>query len=647
MAVNYLSDEEYEALGLTSGIEIHQQIKTEKKLFCRCPVKMHRDNDYDAIVVRHMRPTLSELGEYDGTALMEFKTKKDIVYQLYHDCVCTYEMDDTPPFLINQNAVEIALQIAILLGCTTIDEVFITRKQYLDGSIPTGFQRTSIIGIDGEIGYRGKRIHIRQLGLEEDACREVSDIRHCVTFKADRLGTPLIEVVTERDMVTPLEVQGVAEQISMALKGTGLVNRGMGSVREDVNVSISGSTRVEIKGVDKLSLIGPLVHYEALRQKHLLELKDELKNRGVAKETLAIWDVDISKLADQLDSTIIQDALEAEPGSIVRAIGLRNMAGMLGHELQPNKPFAYEISQRIKVIACLDGEPNILFNDGEARTGDLSDDAWADVFSELDASKTDAVILVWGPLADVELAVSEVRLRVEDAISGVPNETRQASDDGTTGFERILPGPDRMYPDTDLPPFAISAERLENIKNKMAANPFETYERFRALGISNHAIRQLMRNRRWRLFDRVVKGLGIDLHFAVTLLAERLRAFDREGLNTSKLTDDDLFKVFDKFKQGKLSCEGAGWVIRDMLQNDDSQDLAIERFLLGQLDEKKIKELVSTQLAAKRTLIARLPADKAFNLLMGDLMHGASGKLEPRAVATALRAALSAIDEQG
>jgi len=204
-----MQPDDYAAIGFKSGLEIHQQLLTTKKLFCRCPAGRYSP-DYDAEILRHMRPTLSELGEYDGTALMEFKTKKEIIYQINRETVCTYEMDDTPPFELNEEALDIALGIAMLYNCVMVDELHIARKQYLDGSIPTGFQRTTIVGVDGAIPYKDRSIRIIQLGLEEDACREVSDIGHRRVYLTDRLGMPLIETVTGPDLRTPQEVAEVA-----------------------------------------------------------------------------------------------------------------------------------------------------------------------------------------------------------------------------------------------------------------------------------------------------------------------------------------------------------------------------------------------------------------------------------------------------
>jgi len=169
----------YKKLGFMSGLEVHQQLETKEKLFCRCPAGLYSDfDDYDAELIRHMRPTLSEMGTYDGTALMEFRTRKNIIYRIKNETTCTYDVDDTPPFPINQEAVDYAVQIALQLKLNIVGELHVTRKQYLDGSIPTGFQRTAIIGIEGVIPLMKKKIRIIQLSIEEDSCREVSDIGH-------------------------------------------------------------------------------------------------------------------------------------------------------------------------------------------------------------------------------------------------------------------------------------------------------------------------------------------------------------------------------------------------------------------------------------------------------------------------------------
>ena len=229
-----------------------------------------------------MRPTLSELGEYDGTALMEFKTKKNIVYLLHKSNVCTYEMDDTPPFLVNQQALDVAIEQCLMLGCDIIDEVHIARKQYLDGTIPTGFQRTAIVGVNGRLPFRGRELSVTQVSIEEDSCREVSDRGHLIVWRTDRLGMPLIETVTGPELRTPDEAAEAILLVGRVCRSTRHVRVGMGASRQDVNVSVRGGRRVEIKGVPKAGWAPRLVHGEALRQVNLLRLRDELQRRGCA-----------------------------------------------------------------------------------------------------------------------------------------------------------------------------------------------------------------------------------------------------------------------------------------------------------------------------------------------------------------------------
>ena len=366
-----MTEGDYATLGFRSGLEIHQQLYTAKKLFCRCPAG-HYSDDYNAEILRHMRPTLSELGEYDGTALMEFKTRKEIIYRIHRDTVCTYEMDDTPPFELNPEALDIALGVGLLFGCSMVDEIHVARKQYLDGSIPTGFQRTTIVGVDGSIPYKGRTIGIIQLGLEEDACREVSDVGHLRTYLTDRLGMPLIETVTAPDMRTPQEVAEVAEILRRLVRSTGKVRTGAGAARQDVNVSVSGGTRIEIKGVPRIPNIPLLTYNEAMRQHNLLQLRNELHRRSITKETFSSRTEEITKLLGKTRYQPIRNALDA--GLIADCVLLRGFNGLLRWQTQTDTYFAREISDRVRVVACLTTLPNITHSDIPGET--LASSEW-------------------------------------------------------------------------------------------------------------------------------------------------------------------------------------------------------------------------------------------------------------------------------
>ncbi|MBE0566216.1 MAG: Glu-tRNA(Gln) amidotransferase subunit GatE, partial [Krumholzibacteria bacterium] len=510
----------YAELGFRCGLEIHQQLLTERKLFCRCPAGRYDSAVHHAEVLRHMRPTLSEMGEYDGTALMEFKTRKQIIYLLNNETVCTYEMDDAPPFEIDDLALDRALAVAMLLGCNVVGEVHITRKQYLDGSIPTGFQRTAIVGTDGDVPFAGRTVHIRQLSIEEDSCREVSDQGHVRTYRTDRLGMPLIETVTDPDMRTPTEAMQVGQVLRWLCRASGLVRTGPGAARQDVNVSVTGGTRVEIKGVPSLRAIPRLTHNEALRQRSLLGIRGELARRGVTAEGIADRGCDVTAIVRATGCHFIRRAVEN--GATVLATPLPGFQGLLEAQTQPRTSFLKEFSDRIRVIACIDELPNLALSSQDVPT--LSSGEWDKVAKACGVGHDVPVIVVWGARADTETAVREIAIRAREATLGVPNETRQALDDGTTGFERILPGADRMYPDTDLPPIALDDPRVETIRASLPLRPWEREARARELGVGADLAERLGRHRAWDLFvhltDRLAGG-PVTAHQAASLLLDR------------------------------------------------------------------------------------------------------------------------------
>ncbi|MCB1184151.1 Glu-tRNA(Gln) amidotransferase subunit GatE, partial [bacterium] len=495
-AFGSLGPADYADLGFLCGLEVHQQLLTVRKLFCRCPAGQYNNNEHHAEILRHMRPTLSEMGEYDGTALMEFKTRKDIVYLLNQNTVCTYEMDDAPPFEIDDVALDRAIGVSILLGLNVVGEVHITRKQYLDGSIPTGFQRTAIIGTDGDIPFRGRDIHIRQLSIEEDSCREVSDRGHRRVYRTDRLGMPLIETVTDPDMKTPEEAMLVGQVIRHLARVSGLVRTGPGAARQDVNVSVTGGTRIEIKGVPSLRAIPRLTHNEALRQRSLVGIRGELARRGITAADIDDIGHDVTPIVRGTACKFIQQAIGK--GATVMAIALPGFQGLLECQTQPRTSFLKEFSDRVRVIACLDDLPNLALSTQDIPG--LSSGEWERIGKACGVAADVPVLLVWGRAADTRTAVGEIAIRAREATLGVPQETRQALDDGTTGFERILPGADRMYPDTDLPPIRLDDARVDGIRDSLPLRPWEREARLREMGVGADLATRLARHRAWDLF---------------------------------------------------------------------------------------------------------------------------------------------------
>ncbi len=638
------------------GLEVHQQLDTAEKMFCRCPGGRYTTT-HDGSVLRHMRPTLSELGSYDGTALMEFKTKKNIVYLLHQDNVCTYEMDDTPPFLVNQQALDIAIEQCLMLGCDIVDEVHIARKQYLDGSIPTGFQRTAIVGVNGRLPFRGRTLSVTQVSVEEDSCREVSDRGHLIVWRTDRLGMPLIETVTGPDLRTPEEVEEAILLVGRVCRSTGHVRVGLGASRQDVNVSVRGGRRVEIKGVPQAGWAPRLVHGEAVRQVNLLRLADELARRGIRRpEDLAVETEDVTTLVAASDLAVLrvdswQRFVEAggqRPGFelgggpfTVRAVRLPGLAGVLSWPTQPEHTFTDELKGRVRVVACLDQQPILLSSekwpDYDGSTRELKR-----LKRRLHCGPEDAFVVVWGPAEDTLTAAEEIRLRLVDAIDGVPNETRQPFPDGSTDFERILPGPDRMYPDTDSPPQRVTRERVDRLAAPLPPPPWQREERYLAAGVPTPTIHYLIRRGGARLVDLVVERTGADLRWVAFFFGERLKGLRRAGVEVDVVGDEAWCELFRRLEERPAAREAWSSLVEAMVTEPEAPDDAIwGRLGLGHPPEDW-RDQVRTAAEVSRPDHPDGTAEQCFRFLLGQLMPGLRGRVPALEVAAAVRAAQGA-----
>ncbi|MFP4544351.1 MAG: Glu-tRNA(Gln) amidotransferase subunit GatE [Candidatus Kapaibacterium sp.] len=618
-----MTPEDYARIGFKSGLEVHQQLLTEKKLFCRCPAGHYNNHKHNAEILRHMRPTLSELGEYDGTALMEFKTKKDIIYRINYETVCTYEMDDTPPFEINQEALDIALQIGMLFDATLVDELHIARKQYLDGSIPTGFQRTAITCIGGKIPFKDRHINLIQMSIEEDSCREVADIGHSRYYITDRLGMPLIETVTHPEMKTPQEVAEVNEILRRLVRSTGKVRTGIGAARQDVNVSVEGGTRIEIKGVPRIPYIPLLTYNEAKRQWNLLRLREELKSRGISSDNFDATSHEVTKALKKTRFQPIAQALE--DGRVVKCVNLKGFKDLLTWETQTDTYFSKEISDRVRVIACLTTLPNIIHSDSPSET--ILSSEWKNIKRLVGAGSDDTIVLVWGSEEDTAMAASEIIIRAKEATIGIPSETRQALRDGTNGFERILPGPERMYPDTDLPPKKISDERMEHLRAGLP-EPFWKREKwYKELEIPEDTIRDLAISVYAPVFDQAVKERNIDPKLAAVTLMQLTKRIKKTHLATGDITPETMDDIFEAFTKGLIPKEGLYNVMLTCSMAGEFR----EEFLPGQVSESELKARTNEAIAELDKTKIKFP-EMYDKILMGTIMNSLRGRINGGAV---------------
>ena len=461
-------------------------------------------------------------------------------------------MDDTPPFEINEQALDIALEIALLYQSATTDEIHIARKQYLDGSIPTGFQRTAIVSIGGSIPYKDRMIDIIQVSIEEDSCREVSDFGHRRVYIADRLGMPLIETVTMPDMKTPVEVAEVGKILSNIVKSTGKVRTGAGAAREDVNVSVTGGTRIEIKGVPSLKRIPLLTYNEAMRQWNLLRLREELRKRDITTESFKSKSDHVTRLLRKTTYTPIAAALQEE--KVVGSVILRGFKGLLNWQTQTETYFSKEISDRVRVVACLTTLPNIIHSDSTTETISIAE--WQKVKKGVGATDKDTVVIVWGNSVDVDTAMKEIAIRAKEVTVGVPSETRQALKDGTTGFERILPGPERMYPDTDLPPKRIADERITRIKSQLPEYYWERVKWYRELGVPEDCIEPLAVSKLAPLFKRAVTEFEINPVLAAVVLIQYPKRLKKMKVDYESIEENVFKGLLRAYEQGLVAKEG-------------------------------------------------------------------------------------------
>lgn len=528
----FMDNLKYYFLGLRAGLEIHQQLDTGK-LFCSCPSELSEREI--TRVERFLRPVPSETGEYDPAALTEFLKGKKFIYVATEN-TCLVELDEEPPHPPNLLALETAIMTGLYMDIKFFPYVQVMRKVVIDGSNTSGFQRTMLLGVNGKIRVGDKEITVRTLCLEEDAARPIEKGKDYVVYNLDRLGIPLIEITTSPDLRTPSEVKEAAERIGMILRATGRVKRGLGTIRQDINISIRGGARVEIKGVQNLDIMDKYVEYEVQRQLKLLELKERIKNVEVGKP------VDVSTVFDRTKAKFVRKALER--GEVVYGMKLTNGKGIMGFELIPGRRFGTEVADYVKIHAGLGG---ILHGDELPAYG-ITKEEVEEVKKILGCRDEDGFVLVVGPKEKVLKGYEVIKKRVEEAKRGVPPETRSPKDDGTTSYARPLPGAARMYPETDIAPIILTKEYIEDIRRKLPPLPEERKEIYLRMGLSQKMVEDLIRSRYVFLFDDLIKR-GVDPKLAASTILNKFPYWRREGINIDSVDTETWAELLLKYEK--------------------------------------------------------------------------------------------------
>jgi glutamyl-tRNA(Gln) amidotransferase subunit E len=627
-------NKDYKELGLKVGLEIHQQLDTKNKLFCSCKNKLEEEILYE--VIRKLRPTESELGEVDPAALMEFKRNRYYVYQAVKEASCLVELDEEPPHSINEEAIEIATMCALLLNSNILEEIHVMRKEVIDGSNTTGFQRTALLALGGFI-YDGKeKIGIQSITVEEDASRKIYEDHEKVVYRLDRQGIPLIEIATNPDISDPEQAKRVAYKIGLILRSTGKVKRGLGTIRQDINLSIKQGSKVEIKGVQELGLIPKVIEYEVLRQIKLLELKKILNENKIPK--LKLEYLDITELLHNTSSKIIKSKIEK--GGKVFLLPLKHMHGLLKFEINPNRRFASELADYVKAWTSLEG----IIHSDELPSYGISEHEVELMYSfaKLEKGK-DAFIIVAGEEEKCKEAIKVLVDRINYAFEGIPEETRVAHVDGTTRYARPRPGAARMYPETDIPPYIITQDFIEKIKQKL---PSTIEDRLVFLqknyGLNPQLAQELIDSQFEDIFEKAVQ-IGIKSSLAATVITQLTKYLKRSGINIDNLTDKHFLEIFTALKEGKITKEAIEPILKFFTQNPSVDiDYAIKKLGLEILDRSQIEKIVENVIKERYNDLIK-DKNKAFDLAMKIIMSNVRGKADASLVAEILKSKISSI----
>lgn len=610
-----MTERDYADVGLVAGLEIHQQLDTDTKLFCECPTRQREPQEATRQVTRYLHPTRSELGEIDEAALEESRIEREFTYLAY-DTTCLVEEDDEPPHRIDREALSVTLEIAQLLGMSVVDQAHIMRKIVVDGSNTSGFQRSALIATDGEIETGVGPVEITDLLIEEESCQRVEETGQGVTYSLDRLGIPLVEIGTGPDLRSPEQAQEAAATLGMLLRSTGSVKRGLGTIRQDVNVSIEGGARVELKGVQSLDAIAAIVEHEVDRQLELLDISETLTERGASVGEPS----NVTDVFENTDSGVIAGA------QTVVAVPLFGFDGLVGREIQPDRRLGTELSDHAK----RSGAGGIFHTDELPAYGVTQ--AEVDALREtVGAGEHDAVALVAAADSVARGAIEAVATRARVAIDGVPEETRGATTDGTSEYLRPLPGAARMYPETDIPPVELDPSGVET--PELLTEKKERY--VSELALDPTLAEQVAYGRRMPTFERAIER-EIDPTLAARTLEGTLTELRRDDVPVENLTEAHLIDALELVGDG-LAKEGVAAVLRVLATDPGlNAEQAVEEAGLAGVDEDAVRATI-VEIADRNETQIREEGMGAFSALMGECMGALRGKADGELVSTVLR----------
>lgn len=553
------------------GLEIHQRLDTHK-LFCNCPSEEGKGEPRR--LVRILHPVYSEMGEIDKAAIEAAEREQSFEYLFYDNCNCLVELDEEPPHPMNPEALKIGLEIAQHLKSKPVSEVHTMRKIVIDGSNTSGFQRTAVISLGGKVESPKGDVRLLTIAIEEESAGIVEKKDGRAVYSLDRLGIPLVEIGTEPDIKDPEHLREIAEKLGLMLRATGKVMRGLGTIRQDVNVSIEGGARVEIKGAQDLKILPLLAENEAKRQQNLLAIISGLKKKFNGKISLEGKIADLSPAFVGTEAKLVKAGLEK--GERIMGIKLEKHAGILGKEINPDRRYGTELSDYAKTA----GVKGIIHTDEDTGKYGIVGDETGEARKLLHAKDEDALVLVVAKENIAKKALEKVLERAK--MDYIPKETRRANEDGTSSYMRPLPGKARLYPETDIPPVKITKELLESVA-KGASEGLEA-KRGKLLKVLNKDMAErMLRSKYLALFEKLT-GKGIEPLLAAATLEDTLTMLRREGVESK---ESDVVAMFEAYKKGGFVKAAIPDILREMAKGKEIEKI---------LDEKQLRKITGAEL---------------------------------------------------
>ena len=577
----------YRNIGFMCGLEIHQRLATKQKLFCHCPATLATDDDpIVGKISRYQRAVAGELGDIDRSAEFEELRNRKFTYNARRDHTCLTELDEEPPHRLNSEALDLALSFASAMSMRVVDELQPMRKEVVDGSDPSAFQRTVMVAADGMIKVGAHEIKIPSMFLEEESSGIISGTEDSILYDTDRLGIPLVEIDTDPYIPNPAAAKEVALYIGTMLRVSGKVQRGIGSIRQDVNVSIRGGNRVEIKGLQEVDKIDKFIENEIIRQQRLLELKEVL----VREKAEVDGAKDITDIFRGSAVRIVTNHLEK--GGVAHAFRLKGFKGLLGKEVNPERRLGTEISDYAK-MARVNG---LIHSDENLQGYGFTDKELEAIRKKLSVGEHDAFVIIAGKGSDAKKATELAIGRAKYALVGVPLETRAVANVMlcTTKFMRPLPGGSRMYPETDAKTITITKKQIEAAAKN--APSIEKEQKSIAAAVKNKELaEQLLLSPKLLLFNTIVESTKADSDFVANVILQKFTELRRAGFAVDSIEEARIIELFKEYGSGKITKQAVDELLKCMsLEKETVPNLiSIKRLqkITGKDLEKLIEEL--------------------------------------------------------